>query len=98
MALAPVSDLRRAYDLHLSSDAVVEFLGGTPYEVPQRYSEASALDLPIAVPQVIIHGKHYHEETRATTLRGWLRPATMRQQFILTEILQPPLALREPGP
>jgi len=31
----------------------------------------------------------------ATALNAWLRPATLRQQFILTEVLQPPLALRE---
>jgi acetyl esterase/lipase len=56
VALAPVSDLRRAYDLHLSDDAVVEFVGGTPSEVPQRFAEASPFDLPVAVPQVILHG------------------------------------------
>jgi hypothetical protein len=36
----------------------------------------------------------------ATALRAWLRPATLRQQFILTEILQPPLSQRprrDPG-
>lgn len=32
----------------------------------------------------------------ATTLHNWLTPATLNQQFILTEILQPPLALRPP--
>jgi acetyl esterase/lipase len=58
IALAPVSDLRRAYDLHLSNDAVVEFLGGTPAEIPERYAQASPLELPIAIPQVIIHGSH----------------------------------------
>jgi hypothetical protein len=31
----------------------------------------------------------------AATLRAWLRPATLKQQFILTEVLQPPLALRD---
>jgi hypothetical protein len=31
----------------------------------------------------------------AATLRRWMTPETLRQQFILTEILQPPLALRE---
>lgn len=31
----------------------------------------------------------------AIALHAWLRPATLRQQFILTEILQPPLALRD---
>jgi hypothetical protein len=30
----------------------------------------------------------------AASLRKWLTPATLRQQFLLTEILQPPLALR----
>ena len=57
VALAPVSDLRRAYDLHLSNDAVVEFLGGTPSQVPEHYAEASPIELPVAVPQVLIHGR-----------------------------------------
>ena len=30
----------------------------------------------------------------AGALRGWLTPGTLRSQFILTEILQPPLAMR----
>jgi len=33
----------------------------------------------------------------AASLRRWLRPEVMRNQFILTEIFQPPLALRPPG-
>lgn len=32
----------------------------------------------------------------ARELRTWLNPSTMRQQFIVTEILQPPLTLRPP--
>ena len=32
----------------------------------------------------------------ATALRAWLQPMKLRQQFILTEVLQPPLALRDP--
>jgi hypothetical protein len=31
----------------------------------------------------------------ARTLRRWLNPQTLRSQYILTEILQPPLALRQ---
>ncbi|HSV15255.1 MAG TPA: hypothetical protein VLI90_13430 [Tepidisphaeraceae bacterium] len=31
----------------------------------------------------------------AVALRKWLTPAVLQKQFILTEILQPPLALRE---
>jgi hypothetical protein len=30
----------------------------------------------------------------AESLHRWLRPETLRQQFMLTEVLQPPLALR----
>jgi hypothetical protein len=31
----------------------------------------------------------------AQTLNRWLNPTTLRQQFIITEIFQPPLALRQ---
>ena len=31
----------------------------------------------------------------ATAVARWAKPATLRQQFILTEIFQPPLALRD---
>ena len=32
----------------------------------------------------------------AVALARWLRPQTLQQQFILTELFQPPLALRDP--
>src|SRR4051812_8795708 len=44
VSLAGVVDLQRAYTLHLSNDAVVEFLGGTPQQVPEHYHEASPMD------------------------------------------------------
>ncbi|HVT88484.1 MAG TPA: hypothetical protein VHD56_06500 [Tepidisphaeraceae bacterium] len=31
----------------------------------------------------------------AKSLKSWLQPATLRQQFIITELFQPPLAMRE---
>lgn len=57
VSLAGVVDLRRAWELHLSNDAVVEFLGGTPADVPDHYREASPAEraIPRAV-QKIIHG------------------------------------------
>ncbi len=57
LSLAGVLDLRRAWELHLSNDAVVEFLGGTPLEVPDHYREASPAErtIPHAV-QKLIHG------------------------------------------
>ena len=57
VALAGVVDLQRAYQLHLSNDAVVEFLRGKPSEVPDHYREADPMVL--AIPQArqwLIHG------------------------------------------
>jgi acetyl esterase/lipase len=55
--LAPVADLRRAWELKLSSSVVTDFLGGSPAEVPDRYREASPIEMvPLGVPQRVIHG------------------------------------------
>lgn len=57
VSLAGVVDLRRAYELHLSNDAAVEFLRGTPSEVPRHYREADPMQLAIPkAHQVLIHG------------------------------------------
>ncbi len=57
ISLAGVVDLAMAWQLHLSMNAVVELLGGTPGEVPERYASTSpAALLPLGVPQVLFHG------------------------------------------
>jgi acetyl esterase/lipase len=57
VSLAGVVDLRRAYQLHLSNDAVVEFLRGTPSEVPEHYREADPMQLSLPkARQWLIHG------------------------------------------
>jgi acetyl esterase/lipase len=57
LSLAGVLDLRRAWELHLSNDAVIEFLGGTPSEVPDHYREASPAERSIPnATQQLIHG------------------------------------------
>ena len=57
ISLAGVVDLQRAYQLHLSNDAVVEFLRGTPTEVPDHYREADPMKLSIPqARQWLIHG------------------------------------------
>jgi acetyl esterase/lipase len=57
ISLAGVVDLQRAYQLHLSKDAVVEFLRGTPGEVPDHYREADPMELSIPqARQWLIHG------------------------------------------
>jgi acetyl esterase/lipase len=55
--LAPVSDLRRAWELKLSSSVVEEFLGGSPVQAPERYRAASPMEMvPLGVRQRVIHG------------------------------------------
>jgi len=56
VSLAGVVDLQRAYALHLSNDAVVEFLGGSPAEVADHYREADPMKLSIAARQWLVHG------------------------------------------
>lgn len=56
VSLAGVVDLQRAYALHLSNDAVMEFLGGTPKEVADHYREADPMRLAIGSRQYLLHG------------------------------------------
>jgi acetyl esterase/lipase len=56
VALAPVASLKMAYEMNLSNGAVVEFLGGTPSSVPERYEDACPLRHPSEVARVLIHG------------------------------------------
>jgi acetyl esterase/lipase len=56
VSLAGVVDLQRAYSLHLSNDAVVEFLAGTPSQVPDHYREADPTRLSVSARQWLIHG------------------------------------------
>jgi acetyl esterase/lipase len=57
ISLAGVVDLRQAWELHLSNNAVVDFLGGTPKDVPEHYREADPMELKIPqATQWLIHG------------------------------------------
>jgi pimeloyl-ACP methyl ester carboxylesterase len=56
VALAPVANLRLAYELNLSHGAVVEFLGGTPEAMPSRYDEACASSHAVSARRFIVHG------------------------------------------
>lgn len=56
-SLAGVLDLRHAWELHLSNDAVAGFLGGSPADVPEHYREASPMELAIPhAVQKLVHG------------------------------------------
>jgi acetyl esterase/lipase len=57
ISLAGVVDLKKAFVLHLSNDAVVEFLGGKPADVPEHYREADPMELSIPnARQWLLHG------------------------------------------
>jgi acetyl esterase/lipase len=57
VALAPVADLRAAYELDLDGGAVLALLGGSPDEVPERYAATDPLSrLPLGVPAILVHG------------------------------------------
>jgi acetyl esterase/lipase len=58
ISLAGVIDLKKGYALHLSNDAVAEFLGGNPDAVPEHYREADPMELRIThARQWLLHGK-----------------------------------------
>ena len=57
ISLAGIVDLEMAWRLNLSNGAVVDLLGGSFTDVPERYAAASpAAMLPLGVPQVLVHG------------------------------------------
>jgi len=51
VALGPVADPRRAWELNLGSGAAAEFFGGSPSEFPERYR----MQRPLC-PVTIVHG------------------------------------------
>jgi acetyl esterase/lipase len=58
ISLAGVVDLKKGYSLHLSNDAVAEFLGGKPDAVPEHYREADPTEFSIPhARQWLIHGR-----------------------------------------
>jgi acetyl esterase/lipase len=58
ISLAGVVDLKKGYALHLSNDAVAEFLGGNPDAVPEHYREADPMELRVTqARQWLLHGK-----------------------------------------
>lgn len=57
ISLAGVVDLQQGYQLHLSHDAVAEYMHGTPKEVPEHYQEADPMRLSIPhARQCLLHG------------------------------------------
>lgn len=86
ISLAGVVDLQQAYELHLSKDAVVEFLGGTPSEVPERYREADPMRLSIkSTRQVLFHGA-LDQDVPIDFSRDYVAKKSMNEQVELIEL------------
>jgi dipeptidyl aminopeptidase/acylaminoacyl peptidase len=61
VALAPVADLKMAYELDLSNGAAGEFVGGTPVSEPQRFDEADPMLHASSVMRSLLHGTNDDE-------------------------------------
>jgi hypothetical protein len=72
-----------------------------PAPPPPRVATAPRMARPAAQPAAAVDqaAPRAHRTASAAVgaavIRRWLRPGVLRRQFILTELLQPPLALRE---
>lgn len=65
-----------------------------PVRQPQPEPEPVRL-AAVAPPLPAATAPQRPSSANAATINAWLRPGTLRRQFILTEVLQQPLALRE---
>ena len=66
-----------------------------PVPVAQGASDSPTQSVAATEMSTLKKGGAHAPGATATSIARWLRPETLRQQFILTEVLQPPLALRE---
>ena len=67
-----------------------------PPPVPAAPVHSGSAPLSTAAPAIeSAHDRAAVRTVDASALARWAKPATLRQQFMLTEIFQPPLALRE---
>jgi acetyl esterase/lipase len=86
ISLAGVVDLQRAFELHLSHDAVVEFLGRSPKEVPERYREADPMQFGIgSAAQILVHGS-IDEEIPSDFSRAYFIKKKKKENVHLIEI------------
>lgn len=87
VSLAGVVDLRQAWELHLSDDAVAEFLGGGPHQLPHIYDAADPIQLAIrGCKQWILHGREDNDIPPDFSRRYWGRKQSRGEDVHLLEI------------
>ena len=69
-----------------------------PPEAEQR-RRGVHLAFPLAAQETTVLLGRIHvvddDESFRSAIARWLKPATLRQQFVLTEVFQPPLGMRD---
>jgi hypothetical protein len=67
-----------------------------PVQAPRREPEPVMMHLADSpAPQTQTTQRPVTRAATAASLNRWLNPRTLRQQFMLTEVFQPPVTLRE---
>ena len=57
-AIARVAALAAPLDLNVGGEAIVDFMGGPPEELPERYAAADPMRLlPLGIPTLLMHGE-----------------------------------------
>jgi acetyl esterase/lipase len=80
VSLAGVVDLRRAYELHLSNDAALEFIGKAPGRAAEAWRRADPAELAIpGVAQILIHGSNDEIVPREFS-RDYVRSKSEKQE------------------
>jgi dipeptidyl aminopeptidase/acylaminoacyl peptidase len=103
ISLGGVANLRRACELHLGEDVVLEFMNGSPCDLPGAYFQADPVNRPAAIPRVLIHGtaddivpceisREFPEPRLYIDLPGCdhfelIDPSTAAWQTVLSEII-----------
>jgi acetyl esterase/lipase len=83
---AAVSDLAAAAGLRLGNGAVLDLLGGSPEQVPDRYAAGSpAQRLPMRVPLLLVHGAR-DDTVPLSQSRDFHRAATAAGDICALEI------------
>lgn len=85
VALAAVTDLAGGWSSEFARDRIEALLGGTPGEVPERYSVADPAGLlPLGLPQLLVHGED-DDVVPAAQSRGYVLAAGSAAELVEVE-------------
>lgn len=87
VSLAGVTDLHLMWEVRQENSPVVAFLGGTPDQVADRYSQASPAQLlPLGVPQVLVHGTEDEDVPLVLSTSYWKKALAIGDPVEMVEL------------